>query len=389
MTNPGPLPDVWPSAETPTWTIWERPARGPVVRLIAVGDVGLSGRVQRTAERLGYAALWEEIAPLLRTADGVFGNLETPLVPPQLRPGLFAADPQAAAALADAGFTILHGANNHIYDYGVPGIAATVDALRAAGLAALGLGVTPAEAAAPALVAHNGVRLAWLGCGEALEPPAETRPYFQALQPAELLEAVRRVRPTVDAVIVSIHAGVMYAQYPRPDHKALAEALTAAGATLVLFHNPHVLQGVACGPQGAICYSLGNWLFDVEEGHVAGREAADEPREGALFWFELDADGVCRACAMPTWITDECRVVWATGARGQAIVARLQRLSAELETDYTARFWRQRSERTTGLLLRAAWLHLRRGHWRELGIMARRLRPYHLRMLAYRLWPKR
>jgi poly-gamma-glutamate synthesis protein (capsule biosynthesis protein) len=58
------------------------------------------------------------------------------------------------------------------------------------------------------------------------------------------MPAVIQAQTDVDALIVSIHIGLMYIDYPRPQHKAMAERLMAAGADLILMHHAHVLQGV-------------------------------------------------------------------------------------------------------------------------------------------------
>src|SRR5207247_1749585 len=78
----------------------ERAPVGHTVRVCAVGDSGLSGRVGRTASELGYGALLREVAPLLQSAAAAFANLEGTLIErPPSREALFAAPPAAAEAL--------------------------------------------------------------------------------------------------------------------------------------------------------------------------------------------------------------------------------------------------------------------------------------------------
>src|SRR5438128_5635061 len=126
--------------DLPALQILRRHTVGPAVRLCAVGDIGLSGRAAVTAKRHGSDTLFAEVAPILRSADIAFGNLESPLAG-EIAPGnMFAAPVTGARTLHEAGFSILHLANNHVSEYGQGGLAATLEAVRNAGVEALGAG---------------------------------------------------------------------------------------------------------------------------------------------------------------------------------------------------------------------------------------------------------
>src|SRR5262245_62663052 len=77
----------------------QRPCIGQPVRLLAVGDLGWSGRVAITAARFGYAEVLREVTPLFQTGKIVFGNLEYPLLGNAHLGQMFAGNPQAAASL--------------------------------------------------------------------------------------------------------------------------------------------------------------------------------------------------------------------------------------------------------------------------------------------------
>jgi len=97
--------------------IGERAITGGRASLCAVGDIGLSGRAAATAQRLGSSTLFADVAESLRKTDVVFGNLECPLAG-EIAPGnMFAAPGAGAMILRDAGFTVLHLANNHVGEY--------------------------------------------------------------------------------------------------------------------------------------------------------------------------------------------------------------------------------------------------------------------------------
>jgi len=358
-----------------------RPPAGQTVRLYAVGDIGLFGRAGTTAEREGYAKLFQEVGPLLHTGDIVFGNLETPLLDWSPEESCFAAGRGSVESLKAGGFTLLHLANNHIYDLGTRGLTSTIVALEDTGIVPLGVGENRWQARQIVRTDRKGLRIGWFGCGRTLQLQAENGPHFYEFDHDELLEGVRQVRSEVDVLIVSIHIGLMYLDFPHPDHRALAERILAEGADLILMHHAHVLQGVEVADKGGvICHNLGNFLLDWEEGNISSTVMISEQKEGAVFLFDIDEEGICLAAALPTFIGDGCCVHWASGERGTAVLERLIRVSHALKGDYEPRFWHQRSQRNTGLIIEELWFHLCRGHWIVLLGMLRRIRIEHLRM---------
>jgi len=360
----------------------ERAPVGHTVRVCAVGDSGLSGQVGRTASELGYGALLREVAPLLQSAAAAFANLEGTLIE-RPRDALFAAPPAAAEALRQAGVTIVHLANNHVYDFGPTGLASTLAAAAGANLVALGAGDDAAASRRLVRTECRGVRVGWLGCGRTLLPQ-DTGARFWEFDEQELLSAIRKARPSVDVLIASVHIGFMYLDYPHPDHRATAQRCAAAGADIVLMHHPHVLQGIETTPDGKIvCYSLGNFLFDWKEGLITNQVMVQEQNEGAVFVFDLDRSGVARAAAVPTRSDEACRVRWAGGDRGDAILDRLQRISRPLGGNYAPAFWRQRSERNTKHVLRMLRFYIVHGEWGSVWRMFTKVRRHHLRMLAH------
>lgn len=368
--------------DLPGLLINQRPQVGPTVRCCAVGDIGLSGRAAVTAARMGPELLFAEVAPLLRAADISFGNLETPLASEIASGNMFAAPTTGATTLKKAGFSILHLANNHVAEYGQAGLVATLRSVRDAGLMALGAG-DDGEAARQVIRTDVGnLKVGWLGCGRTLLPQEKIGYRYWEFNEKELLEAVAKARPHLDVLIVSIHIGFMYMDYPRPQHKIMAERLMDIGADLVLMHHAHVLQGVEVAARGNVCcYNLGNFLYDWEEGNVQTPVVLRQQNEGAIFCFELDRQGIAFAAALPTWIDKECRVRWARGEQGHEILRRLARISRDLDRDIEALFEQQRAERNTGPILKVLAFHIKNRNWRHIFDSVRRARLEHFKML--------
>jgi poly-gamma-glutamate synthesis protein (capsule biosynthesis protein) len=368
--------------DLPALCFYRRPPSGETVRLLAVGDIGLCGLVAATAQDRGYEALLEEFVPLFHGADIVFGNLETTLLE-TIRPGyLFAAAPSMLSVLQTAGFTVLHLANNHIYDYGQQGLLSTIAACQQYGIIPLGVGNDPLTLAEPVSTDCKGLRIGWLSCGRTLQKQAPGGPYYWEFNEDSLKEAIKRSRESFDVLIVSIHIGLMYLDYPHPDHKSMAEGLLAAGADLILMHHAHVLQGAAvnAAKQG-VCYNLGNFLWDWQQGNVKPDVAIEEQQEGAVFLFDFDQDGLCQAAALPTVNAADCCVHWATGAKGDKILSRLKRLSEGLEQDYHDIFWGQRADRNVGMTIKVLLFHLFKGNIFYIYDQVKKFRWHHVLLM--------
>ncbi len=367
-------------AELPALVVAERPPDGATRRVCAAGDLGLSGEIAR---RLDPGPL-REVAPVLRAADLSFANLESTLSDEAGSGALFAAPESAAEVLAGAGFDLINLANNHVLDFGAEGLRATRRALETAGIAVLGAGPDGEAARRLAVVELAGLRLGWLGCARTLQQQEDGEGFWE-YAPGELAAAIRAARGQVDVLAVSIHMGYMFVDYPHPGQRLEALALLEAGADLLVMHHAHVLQGLELAAGGLACYNLGNLLFDWTEGEVAVDRALEEQRCGAVFVFDFDRRGVCRALVLPTRVDDAWTVRWALGESGRETLERLVRISGEWQGEAVRAFHRQLADRATGLAVREVIAGLRDGGLRALPGLARRVRGHHLRMLAG--WP--
>ncbi|HEU5413636.1 MAG TPA: CapA family protein [Candidatus Angelobacter sp.] len=216
------------------------------------------------------ADLLQQVAPILKRGDVVFGNLEGPLadgVGTSLKcrgkaPGhcyAFRVPTRYGALLKAAGFTVMGLANNHAMDFGQEGRDSSRQTLEAQGIAHTG------EIGDIAHLAIKGERVAVIAF--ATYPGA-----YNLLDLDDALAAIRQAKVDSDLVIVSFHGGgegathqhvlegdEMFLGEDRGDLRRFTHAAIDAGAGLVLGSGPHVVRGMEIYQGKLIAYSLGNF----------------------------------------------------------------------------------------------------------------------------------
>lgn len=353
--------------------LYSRPADGPVVTLAFAGDLALSGAVPENA--------LVRAPTILAGCDLVFANYEGVLCDDPNPPGRFAAPSARADALAAAGFTHLGVANNHSCDHGARGLGDTVSALARAGITAVGL-----DGADPLVVCGcQGLRIGVLAAARTRQEQLGA-PRFCELDPAALLTHLHAARARVDVLVVSLHLGFMYVDFPSPEHRELTHQLVAAGADLVVCHHAHVLQGVEVLGSSLIAHNLGNLLVDPDEGVLANTVLPERQREGALLVAQVDRRGLVHAHLTPTTLDDDLRLALPEPEQAAAILARVEAISRRLgEPGWEREFADQRAERNTDLGLAEVAALVQSGRLRDLISMLRRARLEHLVMVWRRL----
>jgi len=247
------------------------------------------------------------------------------------KPFFFRAPPVAVEALVHLGVDCVTVANNHALDYGETALLDTLHLLRSANIACVGAGPDVAAARAPAVIRSDGFRLAVLGVTDHPEDfaarPGRAGVAFADLPkevPAWLLEVVEGAASDADAVLVTPHWGPNMAAEPVDHVRAAAQALVAAGATLVAGHSAHVLQGV----QGRVLFDVGGFIDDYAVDPILRNDL------GLLFLVTLDRAGPSRIEAVPLAL-DFCFTRIATGDEAAWIGRRLRQACAGFGTDVT------------------------------------------------------
>ncbi len=292
----------WP-ADTPLLSVGE-----DRVSLVAVGDVMIGRAVEPRMLVYGPTFPFAPLLPLLRDADITTGNLEGVLAysgEPLLKSFTFRSHPALVDGLAAAGFDLMTLANNHAGDFGSVGLAETLAVLRDAGIEALGAGP---QAYDPVVLEVRGLRVAFLGRNVAISPQEEVA----WTEEAELRQAVAQAREQADLVVLHLHAGVEYAPNADETQRLLARAAAEAGADLVIGHHSHAPQEVEWIGSTLVAYSLGDFVFDIDDHDIA--------RDGVVLRVILSAEGVVGAEWIPVRIVDDVQPRPRAGSDGRPIV---------------------------------------------------------------------
>jgi len=250
-----------------------------IVKLAFLGDIML-GRGISDELRQGRSPewFWGDVLPLVRGADGVFVNLESPITAATQRWSdtwkffHFRADPDTIRILQTAKVRFVCLANNHILDYGEPGLVDTLAALDRAGIVHAGAGRNPHDAAAGKSLQVGDLKIGVLAATDSLQEyaAAASRPgtnniEFRGDGPGlDWVErSVRQLRQAGAALIVlSLHWGFNLRLRPSAEFRRFAHGAIERGVDVIHGHSAHVVQAIERHGRGLILYDTGNFIDD-------------------------------------------------------------------------------------------------------------------------------
>ncbi len=236
-----------------------------MISIAAVGDISFEGATKHAPSSKVFA----NFQKILHDKDLCIANLECPLtLKTDAVPGkcTLSGAPGWAPVLKRAGFQIVSLANNHMMDFGPRGLQDTLDALNACGLRYVGAGNNIHEACAPVTLDIKGIKLSILARSMVhVSSPSyadDGTPGVAFFDLGETCDMLRVCRDTTDVVLLLLHWGIEEYFYPTPQQRTLARDLAEAGASAIIGHHPHVVQGSEKIKDSLVVYSLGNFFFD-------------------------------------------------------------------------------------------------------------------------------
>jgi len=301
----------------------------PRISFGAAGDILLDRGTRANILRHGVDFPFEEVAGLIRGFDLAYANLESPVSSRGRSTGklyCFRGDTNFFTGVQNAGFDIISIANNHTIDWGQTAFFDTKDIIEDRGLIPVGFSSAGA-APAPVIVEKNGLRFAFFAAvGFPLRGvvwPLSLSGPCQA-DSAALADAVRKIRPDVDFVVVGMHWGEEYVYRPMAENVRWAHLLVDAGADLIIGSHPHILQSIEVYKDRLILYSLGNFVYDQHKTYQ---------RQSGVFACVFRKGAIDSAAFIPAFLND-FRPGLVQGKDFDSIAARMK----EISMDYHARF---------------------------------------------------
>lgn len=210
----------------------------------------------------------------LPPADFNVANFEFPVPPDEAEKSYFDVDPayrvtdKFCRGLKLDKFDAYGLANNHITDYGLGGIRNTEAILLEQGCGVFGVGLDAINAYKVELENIAFLFVAFVKPGRWDRAPGVKGPDRYDIDTLETY--IANEKDSADHIIAFPHWGTELVDAPDPSDVANARRLIDAGASCVIGHHPHVIQGCERYKDGLIAYSLGSFIYlpDCEKGNV-------------------------------------------------------------------------------------------------------------------------
>lgn len=244
--------------------------------LFAVGDALLHGAVYYWAQQpdgtYEFKPMVDRIGEIARQYDLRYYNQETILGGTEL--GLstyptFNSPQEFGTNMIEEGFNLVSTATNHTLDAGVAGVENSWNFWHSHENEILmqGTNMSWEERNEIPVREVNGITysfLSWTFGMNGFQPP-EGMEYLVNCYTGyeeEMLEQVRQAKEKADVVIMAIHWGTEYADYPNDEQISLAQQLSDAGCDIIIGNHPHMIQPVQwINGNKTICfYAMGNLI---------------------------------------------------------------------------------------------------------------------------------
>ena len=243
-----------------------------VISFVAVGDNLIHDAIYEAAYQDGkydFNPSYQAIKPFISSHDLAFINQETMLGGVEL--GLssypsFNSPQEVGEALIDTGFNLFSIANNHTLDRGEQAIIHTVQFFKEHQTIYSGAEESASDSHLKVFTVNDMtfgfIAYTMLTNGQS-HPQGKT--YLANVYSREqATKDLKEVKDEVDVLLVSMHWGNEYENYPSDIQRNEAEYLSSLGVDVIIGHHPHVIQPIdwihTDGHETLVIYSLGNFL---------------------------------------------------------------------------------------------------------------------------------
>ena len=277
-----------------------------VVHFAAAGDLNITDKVVSSGGAgMDYSRVFADVLPLLAEADLTVMNLEGNVVGAPYGTQQASAPVQMLNVLATAGVDMVQMANSRSIHNGITGLAATLSAIRTAGIEPIGAYASNDE------FSDNGGYTLWEVEGVRIGVVAFTKGMDNMALPAgsencvnvlykdysstyvevdtdritDILERLEKEKP--DVTIALVHWGSEYNDTHSKTQEKIRDLMLENGVDAILGTHPHYVQQVDFDKEAGtlVAYSLGDFLGDrdrsgTEYGVVLNLEITKDNGEG-------------------------------------------------------------------------------------------------------------
>ncbi len=234
------------------------------------GDVSIKKDCESLFRECRGKELFGNILDIFKSSDRVFVNLEcavtdkeTPIK--KLGPNL-KAPLNTVKTLKEVGVTDCGLSNNHIFDFGKPGVMDTLGQLEKLGINYTGFGNDEGDSRKNMIMTDGRIKVAVIAVCEheysyALENRMGARPY----DPYDTNDDILEAKKSSDYVVVIYHGGKEECRYPSPRLLKACRSMVKHGADVVLCQHSHCIGCYEEFMGGHILYGQGNFHFVCKE----------------------------------------------------------------------------------------------------------------------------
>jgi len=245
-----------------------------MIKISAVGDIffgdytiSLGFGIKSSIKKHGFEYNFKHVVNCFKNKDIVIGNLETitsdiGIDERNIKTIICRGEKGSVNILKHAGFNVVNIANNHILQHGVDPFYDTINELRSKGIDVVGLKGEGESTCASIIKNIHGKRVGILGYSLVNENYYKGSLLYASGGKEGILHDIIELKKNTDYIIVSCHWGLEFIDRPSLNIQRLARKMVDAGASIILGHHPHVVQGIERYKNSLILYSLGNFLFD-------------------------------------------------------------------------------------------------------------------------------
>ena len=304
------------------------------VKLIAVGDMmlgdlphcfgfGVGSQIEKHGPHFPFDRCLDE----LKQADLLFGNLEVVLSAfnwksSRIETSILRGQPEAVKGLSQAGFDVVSLANNHIMQHGRKALEETIDILNEKGIKYVGVEIPEKGITNQAIFEINGISIGFLGHNLRPQQYFLDPPLYVSGKYEQIKINIERLRKEVEIIVISLHWGEEFVDYPSSPQIDLARKIIDCGADIILGHHSHMIQGVEKYKGKIIAYSLGNFIFDMWQERL---------RESIILKIEFDKNANIDYDIVPVMINKKFQPTIASTTSEDKIRTHIQAISKKIQ----------------------------------------------------------